>query len=279
MNIDDDAISIRRILVALDASMQSQAALDAAAELASRWHAELRGLFVEDVNLIKMADLPFAREIYSHSATVEAFDVRSLERALKVRAEQARQVLVRAAERAKVPSSFRVVRGEVTTELLAAASEADLLILGKHSRPFARVGRLGSSALASATRARRALFVQPGAESMNRVLAVYDGSPVAKDALTLGVSLADALNASLVVLIPAKAYETAQALKNRAVELVGAVQARTRFRSLPRLNAMSLVRAAQSEDGAVLILSRESLNSEEGIAELIRDIESPVLLV
>ena len=47
--------TIRRILVALDASPHSQAALQAASELAAALKAELVGIFVEDVNLLHLA--------------------------------------------------------------------------------------------------------------------------------------------------------------------------------------------------------------------------------
>ncbi len=55
--------AIQRILLALDASPQSVAALDTATELAGRLGAELTGLFVEDTDLLRMAALPFAAEI------------------------------------------------------------------------------------------------------------------------------------------------------------------------------------------------------------------------
>ena len=53
----------RRIVVALDASSHSHAALAAAVALAGRLQAELQGIFVEDVNLLRLAELPFAREV------------------------------------------------------------------------------------------------------------------------------------------------------------------------------------------------------------------------
>jgi K+-sensing histidine kinase KdpD len=53
-------LTIRRILVALDASPDSLAALKTAADLARRMEAELMGLFVEDIELLRMADSPYA---------------------------------------------------------------------------------------------------------------------------------------------------------------------------------------------------------------------------
>ncbi|MGB7837261.1 MAG: universal stress protein, partial [Terrimicrobiaceae bacterium] len=61
-------MNIRRILVALDASAHSRAALEAACELALGLDAELSGLFVEDINLLRLAQLPFASEISYPSA-------------------------------------------------------------------------------------------------------------------------------------------------------------------------------------------------------------------
>ena len=45
----------RRVVVAVDGSPTSLAALEATAELAAVWGAEVVGLFVEDASLLKMA--------------------------------------------------------------------------------------------------------------------------------------------------------------------------------------------------------------------------------
>ena len=52
--------AVRTILVALDASPGSMAALEAGARVAARLDAELVGLYVEDENLLKVGDLPIA---------------------------------------------------------------------------------------------------------------------------------------------------------------------------------------------------------------------------
>ena len=135
MKADYEPESIRRILVALDNSRHSLAALEAAAELAARLQAELSGLFVEDINLIRLAGLPFAQEIHYPSASLRQLSRQKLDQELKARATQARQALAAAATQANVDWSFRVVRGLVAAELLAAASDVDLLSLGIASQP------------------------------------------------------------------------------------------------------------------------------------------------
>src|SRR6516165_5238200 len=149
---------LHRILVALDASTHSMAALAAAVQLAAAMEAELEGLFVEDINLLRLAGLPFAREV-RHTASLEALDSLRMERALKAQAAQAREALAAAARRAQVQWSFRVVRGQVTQEVLAAAAKADLVTLGKQGRSRSPGARLGSTALRVALDAPGALLL------------------------------------------------------------------------------------------------------------------------
>ena len=103
--------AIRRILVALDASLHSLAALEAASELAEALKAELVGIYVEDINLLHLAGLPFAHEVSYLSVAVRQLDSPSMERELRVQAERARQVLAGVAGRRQLRWSFRVVRG------------------------------------------------------------------------------------------------------------------------------------------------------------------------
>lgn len=123
----------KRILVVLDASEGNLQALDAAVQLAAREHAELIGMFLVDVNLIRMTELPFVREIRFPSATESRMDLLRLERELKVRTEKLLKTFADLADHARVRWSFRSVRGHITTELVSAASTANFLLLAGRS--------------------------------------------------------------------------------------------------------------------------------------------------
>ncbi|NIV32483.1 MAG: universal stress protein, partial [Anaerolineae bacterium] len=130
MSKEQHALTIRRILVALDASPHSLAALEAAVDLAARFEAELAGLFVEDENLLRLADLPFVSEIGVFTATRRRVDGGEMERQIRVQGRRVREIFTVRTRRAQVTWSFRVVRGTVLSEVLSAASEADVLVLG-----------------------------------------------------------------------------------------------------------------------------------------------------
>ena len=85
--------SSRRILVALDASSHSHAALAAAVALAGRLHSELQGIFVEDINLLRLAELPFAREVRFGLSAARPVQGEELQRGLRARAAVLRREL------------------------------------------------------------------------------------------------------------------------------------------------------------------------------------------
>jgi hypothetical protein len=118
----------RRIVVGLEAQPRSRAALRAAAEIAARTETELVALFVEDANLLEWAGLPFAREVGFPSAVSRALDAAAMERSLRALAREAERSLAAIAQGTSLRWSYRVARGAMMTELLAAAAESDLVV-------------------------------------------------------------------------------------------------------------------------------------------------------
>lgn len=129
----------RRILVAIDTAPHESTVLEAATELARELRAELHGLFIEDINLFRLAGLPFAREIDYSSGTSRPLDTEAIERALRHRAEGVRQAIADAAQRLSLHWSFRTSRGSFAQTMLTESLEADLLLVGREkTSPTAR---------------------------------------------------------------------------------------------------------------------------------------------
>lgn len=217
--------SIRRILVALDASASSRAALEAATELAEVLHSELTGLFVEDVNLLRTASLPFAREIRFPAAVSRQLDSEQVERMLRARAAELRREMLDLSRRHSIRSTFRVVRGTVDRELLAAAREADLLALGRLGHAIGRRPTLGSTARAAITwAARPVLVVRPDVTISSPLIVVDDGGPAGLRALGAALFLLQQRpvngDGELLVLTWAESDEAAYARRQQLAALL-----------------------------------------------------------
>jgi nucleotide-binding universal stress UspA family protein len=175
--------------VALDASPHSQAALDAAVRIAATVEAEVEGLFVEDETLRRAAQLPFAKEVRAYTAPPKRLNDQRLQRQLRYRAEYAEHALQRVAEQAEVPHVFRTAEGNVTQQLLRAADNADLLVLGKTSTASSR-RRLGSTSQTLLSDASSSVMVlRKAVPAQQPLLLYYDGSDAATTALDFAVQV------------------------------------------------------------------------------------------
>ena len=279
MSEQNDELTIRRILVALDASHHSLAALEAAAELAAGMQAELYGLFVEDVNLLRAAGAPVAREVSYPFVTAAEMSPARMERQLRAQAAQARQALQAASERRKIKWSFQVVRGEVASTVLEAALEADLLSLGKVSRPLIRRIRLGSTALAAAAQGPCCvLLLQRDVSIRPPVTVAYDSSPTARKALMIAAHLAQKNGSYLAVLNLADTAEEEHRLQAETADWLRNQGLLIRYRRLKGTDAATLARVVQSERSGVLVLSGTAIEPD-ALQALLDEIDCPVLLV
>lgn len=283
MSEEERTLTIRRILVALDASTHSLAALQAAAELAASLHAELSGLYVEDENLVHLAGLPFASEVRSPSATSRPVSSNEMETAMRLQAAQARRALETAATRAGARWSFQVIRGQVTASILAAALEADLLAIGRIGRPVSARTHLGSSARAIMTRAARSvLLLEHGRHIHHPILVTFDGSQAARQALTAAAQLSQTSNDKLNILLLGEAEERTK-LQQAAIALLeqlGLTARYQRYHWLKEISITALVEQIEAADNCVLVLGGDNpLLEAENIQALLDSTDCPVLLV
>ncbi len=209
--------ALRRILVAIDASAPSFSALEAAADLAAQIEAELLGLFVEDVNLLRAAGHSFVHQVSLPSGAGQPLETQALETQLRGLAAQARRALEGAAERRQLKTCFRVVRGSVSAEVVAASLEADLVILGWSGRSLHRQKRVGGTAAAVAESGPcSVLLLSPGADLARPVVALCDHSSRAERAVFAAARVAAAGGQSLAILVFAPDAEAASAVEAQA---------------------------------------------------------------
>ena len=272
---------VRRILVALDTSPHSLAALEAAVNLAAKLNAELRGLFVEDIALLRLAEAPCAREILYFSAAEVPLSRASMESRLRGQAEQARKGLAAAARRAHVEWSFQTVRGDVASELLAAASDVDLLAMGKGGWSLDRKFRMGSTALELSTSSIPVLLLpESGLPPKASLVVYYDGSSAAKRGLLAAQELEDAGMGGITVLLDAANRDEAVMMQDEIEILTRRTTQNLRYRQIDPDDETSLPRALEAERPGVFVLGgREFLKKLPPLDVLLRETDMSLLLL
>lgn len=258
--------AIRRILAAFGASTASPAALEGAVELAARLGAELEALFVEDADLLTLAELPMVRQVSLHGAPARPVVRLDLERELRVLARQAERRLADAAARRQIRCSFRVIRGQVASEVCQAAATVDLLMLECLSRPIGRAVRLELSARAVVAQAVRSVMLVPPDRALSGpVHLVLEEGPQAAMLLQAAVELARRYGGPLVIDLAGERAERERLQSQVAVRLPPPLVA-LEYRAIGTLEAADLGALLGAVGSGILVLDASSplLQSEAG---------------
>jgi nucleotide-binding universal stress UspA family protein len=273
---------IQKIMVCLDASASSLNALQTAVDLAARIKAIIQGLFVEDINLLHLASLPFAREICFYSSQSREVKLPEIELQLRVQAERIRRTFIEIAEKAGASWEFQNVRGTVAGEILAAGTSADLVVLGKIGRSLSGIRRSGSTVRQLLLQRRGMTLIMETCVKFLQtpVTAVYNGTESGQKTLDTAVYLAQSHDAPLTVIIVGnndtdikqKIRQIEEHLKYSGIIVV--------FRPLIRPTISELSAYIRHETkGPVVLPNMEDLFEGEELCCLVEEIDNPVLLI
>lgn len=253
MTNDEEFSAIRRVLVAAHTGSVADESVKAARAIAAAFQAELAALFVEDPNLVRMAALPFTREIGAASGSVRPIEPADMERALRLQADRMRRSLDQFA-------SFRVERGGFAQRILEEITDSMAVVLSPASR----------------TRHLYRTQAQPQSRS---VMALYDESPGGARALALGLRLSQSQAALRVAVAAATDLEflaRQDAARSRASTAAG----RFEFVRLAGSHPLDLAEAVRHRACAALLLSSQSMNiTPERLTLLLENLYCPLVLL
>lgn len=277
-----DQQAAQRVIVLVSDAGDSDAALEAAARMATRLGAELHALFVEDVNLLRSAGLPFAREIGLTSATLRPMSTAVVEERLRAQAERSRARLERITRGLNIRASFRVSRGNVEDEALGSTRPEDMLIICRAahrrrggSRLPDREGRIVSAAHCTVM-----LVGERQPKEDRPVLVLYANTARGRRSLALAASMARNAAQPLVLLLPPGNDAEHEHLAESAREWAQAHHLQLRFQNLDRLDATALLSALHREDGDSLVIPRDAAVLRDPHDRLLLDeVETPVVVV
>ncbi len=232
-NNNDTFLKFNKILVALDASPQSISALETAARLAHYMRARLTGLFVEDVNILKLCDSPLAREFCLFTFRSIPVQRHRIEYQLRTIAEKINQKIAEISSRLRIPWNFTVTRGWVSSEILSASEEADLVILGKSGWSSKGISHLGSTAQDIIFKSKKNILILGKKPPKGApIFLFYFNTPLFKKAFNLALFIKREEFSQLVILIPVKKLEYGIEIRNQLREKLGDLFDNVYFRIL-----------------------------------------------
>ncbi|MCK7544609.1 universal stress protein [Marinobacter bryozoorum] len=268
-----------RVLVLLDGSRLSLDALEAAADIAHARGAEVLGIFVEEVNLLRSAGYGWSREVGASSGQARPLDAARVHARMQALAEQARRSLSLAMARRGIPQDLKLCRGQVVSEVLNLASPGDLLVLGRVGWSGIPGARIGSTARALVLQAPGdvLLWTRSRPRPQGRVVVLLNHDQGANHrAVRVGADLALQYHQPLSVLV-----RTTDSDPQRITEdLLGYLQQEgiaARVRLLPMASASAAARALKEEGASQLVISRScSLFTEPGADSLLMELNLPL---
>jgi len=193
---------IERIVVSLDAVSETGAAIDTAVQLAARWKARLHGMFIEDQDLLRLASLPFARQV-SVGSGPEPLTSGTAAQQLRALAEAARRDLAAAAGRHDLRWSFEIVQGTSSTDAPPAAA-GDFVVASAVSRPVGAHFRIATRRYHVGEPASGSLLLTRATAAAGAAVVVVlrDREPASARLLETAAQLAEFAGARLTVICP-----------------------------------------------------------------------------
>ena len=237
-----------RILLALDAAAHDAAALGMSADIARELDADLTALIVQDVDLLRLARLPFARELGALTAWERPLDPERMEATLRAQALRAEQRLIEALQPRTPRLSLQFARGKIVRAAMAAAAGADFVLFGaaRQPRQHPPVSRQDSGRL--------------------RIALIVEDRPLPSRPLEVAIQLRRSLGAVLSVLVAGADEEGFLRLRDEVISRCATGAAAARFRRVAGVEHRAVVQAARAERADLVVLpSTASLAQEDSL--------------
>lgn len=276
---DETTKTLKTILVALDHSNYSRAALELAATLAELFEADIHGIFVQDDQWRRLADLPALSQIDEITGRISSVgrgdveqDIRSIERSIQTTFE-----LISRQHHLKY--KWRSVHGEVAEKVLEASENSDIITIGSRGRSFLLNRNVGRTALAIVQQAQKpVLILRERYHPVRSPVVIFDGSEKSKSGLSIASDIARESGTGLIVItMPGKennsSYDVSQ------IRGFVSPDVHTRLKSLKESDLGQLLFLLNKHKGRLVVLPKEHRFTKRSVIEhIIESVQSPLLM-
>jgi len=196
--------AFRRIVIMCDGTCDILPAVSEAAALAARWGVALHGIYLEDENLRRLAELPFGQQVsLSSGALSEGLSGSDIETLSSALGAGMRRAVAAAAGKQGIEWSFGSTR-DFTAALALEAGEQDMLIVEGSTRAFSGAWSPLSSFHARASAYTTSVLIRRRENPGRGVVIVLASRPQRPEALSQ-IAQAMAVGEEEIIFIAAEA--------------------------------------------------------------------------
>lgn len=271
---------LRRIVIALETSRPADYLLEVAQYVPAGETAELVGLFIEDARLLQYAQSRLAREIVL-SGGVRPLERGALERQLRAQSAQVRRHFEAAAAKLGLRHEFQVARGEIVSEWIRSATEAEALIVSLAvGEGFPAESRRDVVAQLARAGLHAVLFARPGWSTGRNVLAIIETPGQLHAVLGAAIHIAARSRSPLGVILSGDALDErehveadiAATVREHGIELPASAV-------LTRADARHIVQTAEVANARLLVLAGGATAPADLLGALLNATQAALLLV
>jgi len=272
-------VLVREILVAIDTSTHSQAALEAAVALAKTMEANLQGLFVQDEVWQKLSKLPSTSTINTLTGNVLPLESETLEDHINLLRNRLRRKMEFLSRRNKVTYSWSSMQGKVEDKILEASENADLITIGLKGKSASRK-RIGSSARTIIKKADKpVLILKEGLHLGTTLTVVYDASEESQKGIRLALKIAKKNNSSLKVLVVDNNPEVLDQRSKELESLLEGAQISVNVELMENTDLGSFLNTINQQHSGLLIIPKNQPLLSKSFETILLHINCPLLMV
>lgn len=277
----DKTFRLKRILVALDTSRHSRAALEAAVRLARAMEAEIQGLFVYDRTWLRASKLPSFAEVREFTGEIRPMAEKEMEKQVALLEKRLQRLLRETSERFDISHFLESAEGNIEEKILEASEHADLITLGRIGHSYSRTKKLGETARSIIIQSEKpVLILQEGLRVGNSVAVVYDGSRASRRGLNLGLALARKNEGSLFLHVFRNHPEALDERMEEIETLMDESPVPVYLNLIERPEIGSFARQVNStRSGLIIMPKKQPLIGRNSIGTLLDYLHCPLLLV
>lgn len=273
------SVLLREILVAIDTSSHSQAALEAAIALAKTMEANIQGLFVQDELWNRITQLPSTRAVNALTGDVLPLEHEMLEDQVTLLKHRLRRKLEYLSRRNKVKHSWIFTRGKVEEKILEAAETADLITIGIRGHSL-RKKKLGSSAKAIIQKAEKpVLILKEGLRLGNTLTAVYDASKESQKGIKLALKIAKKNNSPLSIMVVDNNPEVLDQRSKELEKMLEDTSVSVEIELMDHTDLGSFLNSINQRNSGLLIIPKSQPLLSKSFETVLNHINCPLLMM